>query len=364
MANKRGEIMIRKLLLNISSLLIFAYCSLFNFQYSIFNIQSSAFADDMLFIPAGEFDMGSGEKDGRLGIDYGVDEIPQRKVFVKDFYIDRFEVTNAEYKEYLLYLIKNRVRLPFYEDIGIPIPEDWVYKNSVSDSVSVSKKNPITDTDTFTDTLTYREGMENNPVSDVDWYMASGYCQWKGKRLPTEEEWEKAARGADGRKYPWGNEGNKGYANTRPLILQSDSSPSAQNDKQEAKDVILNGAKRSEESLKAPVGSFPKDVSPYGVHDMGGNVAEWTSSLYRPYSGSPVAERDVFKREFYVVRGGSYLINAHESGRASARYYMLPTRMPRAADAWHGDGMVGFRCAKDAEEKEISHRGTETQRDE
>src|SRR3989338_1586885 len=308
----------------IQILLLTAYCLL----------PTSAHAEDMLLIPAGEFIMGSGEEAGRMGIDYGVDEISQRKVFVKDFYIDRFEVTNAEYKEYLLYLIKNKVRLPYYEDIGIPIPEEWVYsKNSVSDSVSVRKN---TDTDTFT--YTYREGTENHPVSDVDWYMASGYCQWKGKRLPTEKEWEKAARGTDGRKYPWGNEENKGYANTKKSVSDSVSV---------SKKAILLPDTGTHTDTKYPVGYFEGDVSPYGVNDMGGNVAEWTSSLYRPYPDSPVIEREAFKREFYVVRGGSYLINAHESARASARYYMLPTRMPRAADAWHGDGMVGFRCAKD-----------------
>ena len=294
-----------------------ARCSLLIAAFSLLIAHCSlliAHAEDMLLIPEGEFIMGSGERDGRLGIDYGVDEIPQRKVFVKDFYIDKYEVTNAEYREYLNYLVQNRVRLPFYEDIGIPIPEDWRYPEK-----------------TVSQLLSYKEGMENHPVSDVDWYMASGYCQWKGKRLPTEEEWEKAARGTDGRKYPWGNEDNKGYANTRG---------------QKTEDEKMRRYEDEKNLSTSAVGSFQGDVSPYGMNDMGGNVAEWTSSLYRPYSGSPVAEREAFKREFYVVRGGSYLINAHESARASARYYMLPTRMPRAADAWHGDGMVGFRCAK------------------
>ena len=290
--------------------------------YLVFCFLPLAEASEMVFIPEGKFIMGSGERGGRPGIDYGVDEISQRKVFVKDFYIDRFEVTNAEYKEYLLYLIKNKVRLPYYEDIGIPIPEEWVYSSDTVNSMqyAVSSKLPTP----YSLLPTYKEGTENHPVSDVDWYMASGYCQWKGKRLPTEEEWEKAARGTDGRKYPWGNEENKGYANTRGQKTEDEKNLST-----------------------SAVGSFQGDVSPYGMNDMGGNVAEWTSSLYRPYTGSPVAEREAFKREFYVVRGGSYLINAHESARASARYYMLPTRMPRAADAWHGDGMVGFRCAKD-----------------
>ncbi len=351
--------MIHKLL-NICSLLI-ARCSLLPFRCSLLiaafslliahcSLLTAVYAGDMLLIPAGEFIMGSGAVQG-MGIDYGVDEIPQRKVFVKEFYIDKFEVTNADYREYLLYLIKNRIKLPFYEDIGVPIPEDWVYtKKSVSDSVSVSKNKTITHTDTYTDTRTYtytdthtfKEGMENHPVSDVDWYMASGYCQWKGKRLPTEEEWEKSARGTDGRLYPWGNEENKGSANTKKSVSDSVSV---------SKKAILLPDTDTHTDTKYPVGYFTKDVSPYGVRDMGGNLAEWTSSLYRPYIGSPVAERDAFKRGFYVVRGGSYLINAHESARGAARYYMLPTRMPRAADAWHGDGMVGFRCAKDSNEQ-------------
>jgi len=320
-----------------------ARCSLLIAAFSLLIAHCSlliAHAEDMLLIPEGEFIMGSGERDGRLGIDYGVDEIPQRKVFVKDFYIDKYEVTNAEYREYLNYLVQNRVRLPFYEDIGIPIPEDWRYPEKTEDekmgrwedekklSISITSQPLNLSTSQL---LSYKEGMENHPVSDVDWYMASGYCQWKGKRLPTEEEWEKAARGTDGRKYPWGNEDNKGYANTRG---------------QKTEDEKMRRYEDEKNLSTSAVGSFQGDVSPYGMNDMGGNVAEWTSSLYRPYSGSQVADREAFKREFYVVRGGSYLINAHESARASARYYMLPTRMPRAADAWHGDGMVGFRCAK------------------
>ncbi len=317
------------MIVKLLSALSIARCSLLIAAFSLLiahcSLLTTVYAGDMLLIPAGEFIMGSGEGAGKMGIDYGVDEIPQRKVFVKDFYIDRFEVTNAEYMEYLKYLIENKVRLPFYEDIGIPIPEDWRYLQKTEDRGQRTDNRQQTKT-LNTDTYTYKEGTENHPVSDVDWYMASGYCQWKGKRLPTEEEWEKAARGTDGRKYPWGNEENKGYANTK-------------------------GQKTEDRQQTTEVGFFTKDVSPYGVNDMGGNVAEWTSSLYRPYSGSQVADREAFKREFYVVRGGSYLINAHESARASARYYMLPTRMPRAADAWHGDGMVGFRCAKDSNEQ-------------
>src|SRR3989338_10347150 len=291
-----------------------ARCSLLIAAFSLLIAHCSlliAHAEDMLLIPEGEFIIGSGERDGRLGIDYGVDEIPQRKVFVKDFYIDKYEVTNAEYREYLNYLVQNRVRLPFYEDIGIPIPEDWRYPEKTEDekmgrwedekklSTSITSQPLNLSTSQL---LSYKEGMENNPVSDVDWYMASGYCQWKGKRLPTEEEWEKAARVTDGRLYPWGNEENKGYANTRGQKTEDEKLGRWEDEKNLSTSQPLNLS-------TSAVGSFQEDVSPYGVHDMGGNVAEWTSSLYRPYSGSQVAEREAFKREFYVVRGGSYLIN-------------------------------------------------------
>src|SRR3990167_3791409 len=224
---KEVKIMIRKLLL-ISYFLLLASCFFFGVRELALAFESEgkpSHSKGMLLIPAGEFIMGSGEGAGlspksligeKIGIDYGVDEIPQRKVFVKEFYIDKYEVTNVEYREYLKYLVKNRVSLPFYEDIGIPIPEDWRYPEKTEDVKMVKRYEDEKNLST-SQLLSYKEGMENHPVTDVDWYMASGYCQWKGKRLPKEEEWEKAARGTDGRIYPWGNEENKGYANTKPL---------------------------------------------------------------------------------------------------------------------------------------------------
>src|SRR3990167_9252998 len=260
---KEVKIMIRKLLL-ISYFLLLASCFFFGVRELALAFESEgkpSHSKGMLLIPDGEFVMGSGEGQGRIGIDYGVDEVPQRKVSVKAFYIDRYEVTNAEYKEYLNYLIKNKVRLPFYDDIGIPIPEDWVYSRGETVAAGFS----LRDDATVKVAATYKEGMEEHPVSDVDWYMASGYCQWNGKRLPTEEEWEKAARGTDGRIYPWGDEENKGYANTRGQKTEDEKMRRWEDEKNLSTSITSQPRNLS----TSAVGSFQGDVSPYGVHDMG-----------------------------------------------------------------------------------------------
>ena len=381
----------------IGGLLPASYCSLLFFLFLLtayFLLLTSPVSasgnpkSKMIHVPAGEFTMGSDEKDGRLGFDYGVDEVPMRKVQVDAFYIDKHEVTHAQYKQYLKHLFSIDAKLPYYDDKGIPLPEGWKIELisdcglGIADCEESNPKSQILN-------LKFPEGLDNHPVNDVDWYMANDYCHWLGKRLPMEEEWEKAARGTERRLYPWGNEANKGEANTRDnppvplykggekameqkaevrgertdnisndqLAMNSDVSKSVESAKsadrnnksqiQNPKSKLVMSDPHNPGFTTFPNGSFPKDVSPYGVYDMGGNVAEWTASLYRPYPDSPVANREAFKRKYYVIRGGSYLINAKESARSAARHYMKPTRMANAADAWHGDGTVGFRCAKD-----------------
>src|SRR3990167_11182773 len=115
------------------------------------------------------------------------------------------------------------------------------------------------------------------PMSDVSYMEAESYCKSMGKRLPTEEEWEKAARGSDGRIWPWGNEFGGGMANTI-----------------ESKE---NGAVQG--------GSFTDDVSPYGVYDMAGNLMKWTSSWYEAYPGSKL-ERPQFGKGYKVMKGGTW----------------------------------------------------------
>ncbi len=237
---------------------------------------------DMVPVPAGEFVMGSDDIDTEdlaktywpVKVRFYEDERPVRKVYIEDYYIDMYEVTNGRYKE-------------FVEAAGYAYPSRW--KGGV-----------------------YPDGKADHPATDVSWYDAEAYCAWAGKRLPTEEEWEKAARGTDGRVYPWGNEYDKSKAN------------------------IDTG--RTE-----PVGNYETDVSPYGVYDMGGSVMEWVDAWYEPYPGNEIGNSKYGKRE-KVLRGGFAGIPGHYMisrifSRASFRRYAPPT-------ATGDDG--GFRCAKSA----------------
>jgi len=194
---------------------------------------------EMILIPAGEFIMGSPEGEG------DDDEHPQHTVFLDAFYIDKYEVTNAQYKQ-------------FMDATGHRAPRDW------------------------------RDGRFNQPeqpVLNVSWEDAKAYAEWAGKRLPTEAQWEKAARGADGRKYPWGNEWDGSKCNS-------------------------SGGGDGYE-YTAPVGSFTAGASPYGMMDMVGNVWEWCLDAYQKdyYGRSP--EQNPVNNNFTsvdirVVRGGSW----------------------------------------------------------
>ena len=168
----------------------------------------------MVTIPAGEFLMGNPEGVGRA------DEWPQRSVYLDAFTIDQVEVTNERY-------------MAFVRTTGHSNPP-----------------NPY-----GTGPLVSINGIEQLPVVQTTWYDAKAYCSWAKKRLPTEAEWEKAARGTDGRKFPWGNE---------PA-----TSKRANFDREWEDERTLN-----------PVGSLPDGDSPYGVKDMAGNAREWVSDWY------------------------------------------------------------------------------------
>jgi len=271
---------------------------------------SSEIPEDMVMIPAGEFLMGSPDD----GVSYD-DERPQRKVFVGSFRIDRHEVTNARYKQ-------------FVDTTGQPAPSHqkpkltlWVHSAPLP-------------------------GSEQYPVVNVSWEDADAYCRWQGKRLPTEAEWEKAARGTDGRRYPWGNDwvftraNSASYWAGRTVEFKNGEEWKAfwmtGDGARIAHEQGLNG-----EVLTLPVGSFPDGASPYGLVDMAGNVSEWVQDWYEPYSylNAPLSDPQGPNGQLLkVVRGGSWLKPARNL-RTSDRDYGYP------ADRASG---IGFRCAKDA----------------
>jgi len=200
-------------------------------------------SSEMILIPAGNFLMG--------------DE--KQPVYVDAFYIDKYPVTNAEYAK-------------FVEATGHPPPPNWEETGG-----------------------TCPPGMANHPVVFVNWFDAQDYAVWAGKRLLTETEWEKAARGTDGRVYPWGDEFNKVMCN--------------------ASEAGIGGT--------TPLGKYsPYGDSPYGVGDMAGNVWEWTATDWAPGSSSK------------VQRGGSF-VNRGSYARCAYRYLGVPE--PRTPN-------VGFRC--------------------
>ncbi len=205
--------------------------------------------EGMVYVPAGEFIMGSPYGDP--------DERPQQIASTKAFFIDKYEISNAEFAQ-------------------------------------------------FDPEFSFPEGKENN-AAIVTWSQAAAYAQGAGKRLPTEKEWEKAARGTDGRIFPWGNT----YDNTFVVWDQKTSRG----------------------------GSIAKPESPYGCFDMAGSVWEWTADWYQPYPGNEVP-MEQYGETYKVMRGGSNF-NNHSFIRTSQRYYLLPEKISRY--------FVGFRCVKDAD---------------
>ena len=228
----------------------------------------------VITIPAGEFIMGNPNGQGRA------DERPQRSVYLDAFVIDQVEVTNERY-------------LRFVKATGHRTPP-----------------NPY-----GTGPLQSLTGIENLPVVQTTWYDAKAYCGWARKRLPTEAEWEKAARGTDGRLYPWGN------------------------DPPTAKRANFDREWDDEKTLH-PVGSLPEGDSPYGVKDMAGNAREWVSDWYDAeyYPQAPDRNPQGPDKKGVVrsIRGGSWHSPASDLTTAARGRggFALQT---------HG---TGFRCAR------------------
>jgi formylglycine-generating enzyme required for sulfatase activity len=222
--------------------------------------------EGMVYVPGGTFDMGRNDGDNY--------ERPAHEKTVAPFYLDKFEVTCEQYQR-------------FVEAKGYPVPAGWSNGKYPPSSALL-------------------------PVTGVSWYDASAYAEWAGKRLPTEAEWEFAARGTDGRLYPWGPE-------WRPNAVNAEGA---------------GPGRRTE------VGIYSEGASPFGAYDMVGNVWEWTADAIHSYEGgsipedsAPATDRESRK----VIRGGCYLSDAII---ASATYRR----------GWHAKGadyaQTGFRCAK------------------
>jgi formylglycine-generating enzyme required for sulfatase activity len=224
----------------------------------------------MIRVPAGTFTMGS---------DSGYsDEQPVHPVYLDEYYVDKYEVTNRQYKRFC-----GATGRGYPPDPGFPGMSDY-----------------------FTAYPSY-------PVVDVSWNDAQAYCTWAGKALPTEAEWEKAARGTDARKYPWGNAEPNG---TRCNIH-------ANNDGYD---------------YTSPVGNYPDGVSPYGCMDMAGNVWEWCNDWYASdyYGGSPGSNpQGPSSGSYRVFRGGSWYYGA---------WYLRCSNRLRVVPSYRND-YLGFRCA-------------------
>ncbi len=228
----------------------------------------------LMYVPAGEFRMGSSDADR----DAQSDEQPQHTVYLDAFWIDRTEVTNAMYAK----------------------------------CVAAGACEPPWSRNSYTFHAYYGDPrFDNYPAAWMNWPAAKAYCEWAGRRLPTEAEWEKAARGTDGRLYPWGN-----------------TAPNSQ---------LLNFSANLGDTTE--VGSYPAGASPYGALDMAGNLWEWVADWYdndyyaRSSSTNPPGPEP---QAYHSCRGGSWN-NTASYIRAAFRGNDDPGKC---------DGLTGIRCAR------------------
>ena len=277
----------------------------------------------MVLIPAGEFLMGSTtttiEEWSKID-DCGPakqcnleDEFPQHPVMLDAFLIDKVEVPNAQYMKFVQ-AAKHRA------------PADPKGGEDRSRNLWEGSKVP--------------PAAAGLPVVNVDWNDAKAYCEWAGKRLPTEAEWEKAARGPDGQVFPWGANWDRARLNSASLWANQDLlSYDAWATWWDGKGFDLLEAKTLAGVLK-PGGSFPGGGSPYGVQDMAGNVSEWVADWVGSefYHASPDRNpKGPDTGEKRALRGGSWYNHAN-GARVALRRDAFPN---------HRANTIGFRCAKD-----------------
>ncbi len=258
--------------------------------------RQAAVPEGMVYVSSGVFIMGSSPDAGYT------DETPAHRVCLSGFYIDKYEVTNAQFKKFV---DATGYVTDAEKDVASQGGRTWRHPYGPESNA---------------------DDMPNYPVLCVSWNDANAYANWAGKRLPTEAEWEKAARGTDGRIYPWGNaEPNAASANIADKSTGLKWSNASLDDKHKT---------------AAPVGSFPGGKSAYGAEDMAGNVWEWCLDWWDSdfYKNSPSQNPTGPQAgEFKVIRGGSWFYNA-AGAKAARRMYFRPTGSSAA---------IGFRCVKD-----------------
>lgn len=262
------------------------------------NFAVSTPPDRMVLVPAGEFIMGTDE------LQAPANQRPPRKVGLDAFYIDTHEVTNAQFEEFIL--------AGGYKNRAYWTKEGWAF---------IQKERfyyiyPIKEMYRIQSPLGFGENgvstAPDYPVIGVSWYEAAAYAKWAGKRLPTEAEWEKAARGTDARRYPWGNKMDFSKINYFP-----------------------------HQKKLLPVGSFRSGASPYGAMDMAGSVWEWCADGYDENSYTTVPEANPTGNataDAKVLRGGAW----------NSIRLLLQCTYRNAEKPTHRSYTIGFRCAKDA----------------
>lgn len=275
--------------------------------------QGPEFGDDMVLVPAGTY---------TVGADDGPPEsAPAQAIALSAFRIDRYEVTTTQYAAYLESLNILKIQDARSGQVGVMDADgpdamlifERVFDQAHRPHIGLDDDNGLIGIKGLV--FTPKTGYENHPVTEVTWDGARAYCRWRGARLPTEVEWEAAARGLEGRIYPWGND-----------------PPTPE-----------RVAKKEKYERPDPVGAHPAGATPDGIHDLAGNLAEWTSTAYRPYPYvADDGREDPAPNVERVTRGGDINFdNTPERFRAFERRATIRVQN-------RGNRHIGFRCAKDA----------------
>jgi len=272
-------------------------------------ILEDGYGIEMVLVPGGAFTMGASEADAISACDewnprntceafYFKDEAPVHNLVLLDYYIDRYEVTNAAYAACVE---AGECPPPFVDE-------------------SYSRNSYYSDPQ-----------YADYPVVFTGWDGANAYCQWRGGRLPSEADWEKAARGTDGRAYPWGEVLDE----TRANFCDANCDRS-----------WANAAYDDGYFDTAPVGSYPEGASPYGAMDMAGNVSEWVADIYNPYPGGEAEMDSNHYGSTYVRRGGSWYSLGSDL-RTTRRDKDLPIIQDDGTGNFRANSQIGFRCVTD-----------------